>query len=95
MFRHCIWLSITLGTLGWIGSIQAAEAPDKNDFTLTNLSVTAAPESVPMLKHTLLPRASDQKTGNAALFYYGAVGLMPDMDDELSETFKQWLEQPV
>ncbi len=48
-----------------------------------------------MLKHTLLPRASDQNTGNAALFYYGAVGLMPDMDDELSETFRQWREQPA
>jgi hypothetical protein len=95
MFKNCIWLLITLGTLGWIGSTQAAEAPDERDFTLTNLTVTAVPESVPILKHALLPRASDQKTGNAALFYYGAAGLMPDMDDELSDTFKQWREQPV
>ena len=92
MFRNCIWMLVTLG---WICSIQATEAPNKNDFTLTNLSVTAVPESVPILKHALLPRASDQKTGNAALFYYGAVGLMPNMDDELSETFRQWREQPA
>ena len=93
MFRNCIWLLII--TVGWACSIQAEEAPGNDDFILTNLTVTAVPESVPILKHTLLPRGSDQRTGNAALFYYGAVGLMPDMDDELSETFKQWRELPV
>lgn len=95
MFRHSIWLLIILVTLGWICSIQAAEAPDENDVTLTNLSVTAAPESVPLLGHSLLPRASDRQTGNAALFYYGAAGLMPNMDDALSDSFKQWQKQPV
>jgi hypothetical protein len=92
MFKNCLWIVITLT---WAWSIQATEAPDETDFTLISLSVTAQSESVPILKHTLLPRLSDQKTGNAALFYYGAVGLMPDIDDDLSDKFKQWREQPV
>jgi len=92
MFKHRLLLLITLGGV-W--SNQACAAPEDEDFTLKSLPITAAPESVPILKHTLLPRASEQKTGNAALLYYMAVGLMPDMDDEQDEQFIQWRRQPV
>lgn len=92
MLRNRLWICIIIG---WAWSMQAADAPVEKGVVLKSLSVTAAPESMPILKHTLLPRVSEQKKGNAALFYYGALGLMPDMDDELNEQFKQWREQPV
>lgn len=92
MFRKQLCILIALA---WVWPVQGAEAPAESDFTLKSLTLTAVPESAPILKHTLLHRTSEQQTGNAALFYYGAVGLMPDMDDELNEKFKQWRGQAV
>ena len=65
MFRKRLCILITLV---WVWPLLGAEAATESDFTLKSLTVTAVPESVPILKHTLLPRASEQRTGNAALF---------------------------
>ena len=67
---------------------------DKNT-DITKLSIVPAKEPVPALSYRLLPRYIDQKTGNAALFYYSAAGLYPaENSDEVNEKIKAWRNLP-
>lgn len=63
-----------------------ADKPADQNAEIRKLSLVPASEPVPAMSYRLLPRRSDQKIGNAALFYYSAAALFPDGDPGDSES---------
>lgn len=91
-----IWCIITvLGLSPSISTIRGAEENTDKKIDLKTLSLIPAAEPVPALSYRLLPRFTDQKTGNAALFYYAATGFYPDGNKEdISEKIGKWRDLP-
>ncbi len=95
--KFVAWCVIAaLGILPLCGHVRGADKTDDKSVEVRTLSLAPAAEPVPAMAYRLLPRHLDQKTGNAALFYYSAAALCPDGEPEdLSEKIGEWRGLPV
>ena len=97
MSKKLILLSVitTLGSVPFSGSAWGAEK-SADQMEVKALLLAPAYEPVPAMAHRLLLRHSDQKAGNAALFYYSAAALCPDKDpDEVRKKIDEWRGLPT
>jgi hypothetical protein len=92
-----IWqLIAALGVLPLCPAVAGANKTNDKSVEVRTLSLVPAGEPVPAMSYRLLPRYLDQKTGNAALFYYSAAALCPDREPEdIQEKISDWCEKPV
>ena len=87
----CVLLILTL-----CPNVYSAGKTTDRSIEITKLSLTPAAEPTPALSYRLLPRYLDQRNGNAALLYYSATGLYPDVDsEEIYEKINDWLDLPA
>jgi hypothetical protein len=95
--KFIIWYLIAaLGVLPLCPVVRGADKTTDTSVEVRKLSLVPAGEPVPAMSYRLLPRYLDQKTGNAALFYYSAAALCPDKDPEdIQEKISDWREKPV
>ncbi len=95
-----IWyLIVALGVLPLCSVVRSADKTTDKSVELRTLSLVPAREPVPAMSYRLLPRYLDQKTGNAALFYYSAAALCPESDprdpEDIQKKFSDWRKMPV
>ncbi|MHC4533444.1 MAG: hypothetical protein ACYS6K_05785 [Planctomycetota bacterium] len=98
MYRKIIiWqLIAVLGVLPLCPAVHGADKTTDQSVEVRTLSLVPAGEPVPAMSYRLLPRYLDQKTGNAALFYYSAAALCPDREPEdIREKISDWREKSV
>ena len=95
--KFIIWqLIAALGVLPLCPAVHGADNTTDKSVEVRKLSLVSAGEPVPAMSYRLLPRYLDQKTGNAALFYYSAAALCPDKDPEdIQGKISDWREKPV
>jgi hypothetical protein len=95
--KFIIWYLIAaLGALPLCPAVHGADKTTDKSVEVRTLSFVPAGEPVPAMSYRLLPRYLDQKTGNAALFYYSAAALCPDREPEdIQEKISDWREKPV
>ncbi|MBN2589296.1 MAG: hypothetical protein JXA96_05515 [Sedimentisphaerales bacterium] len=97
MYKKIILIYIVLvaGTLFLSSSVYGSDENSDKIFELKRLSLKPAAEPIPALSYRLLPRFSEQKNGNAALFYYAATGFYPDEEGiDISEKISDWRNIP-
>ena len=93
ILSNCICV---LAILSLCPNVYSASMTIDKSVEIKKLSLTPAAEPVPALSYKLLPHYIDQKTGNAALFYYSAAGLLPDGDSkDIHEKINDWLDLPA
>jgi len=95
-----IWYLIAaLGVLPLCPAVRGADKTTDKSVEVRTLSLVPAAEPVPAMSYRLLPRYLDQKTGNAALFYYSAAALCPDSDpgdpEDIQKKISDWRDLPV
>jgi hypothetical protein len=92
-----IWqLIAALGVLPLCPAVHGADKTTDQSVEVRTLSLVPAGEPIPAMSYRLLPRYLDQKTGNAALFYYSAAALCPDREPEdIREKISDWREKSV
>ena len=95
-----IWYLIAaLGALPLCPAVYGADKTNDKSVEVRTLSLVPAAEPVPAMSYRLLPRFLDQKTGNAALFYYSAAALCPDSDpgdpEDIQKKISDWRDLPV
>jgi hypothetical protein len=95
--KFIIWnLIAALGVLSLCPAVRGADKTTDKSVEVRTLSLVPAGEPVPAMSYRLLPRYLDQKTGNAALFYYSAAALCPDKEPEdIQEKINDWRDKPV
>ena len=78
---------------------QDPDRRNRNAPKLFRLTVDPAPELVPALKHTLLPRFLDLKAGNAVPYYYRALLAYKEATQQREkghwESYEKLIEAPV
>ena len=95
-----IWqLIAAIGSLSLCPAVRGADTTTDKSIELRTMSLVPASEPIPAMSYRLLPRYLDQKTGNAALFYYSAAALCPESDprdpEDIQKKFSNWREMPV
>ncbi|HUU17204.1 MAG TPA: hypothetical protein VMW72_08650 [Sedimentisphaerales bacterium] len=98
--KFIIWyLIVALGILPLCPAVRGADTTTDKSVEVRTLSLVPAGEPVPAMSYRLLPRFLDQKTGNAALFYYSAAALCPDSDpgdpEDIQKKISDWRDLPV
>jgi len=98
--KFIIWYLIAaLGILPLCPAVHGADKTTDQSVEIRTLSLVPAGEPVPAMSYRLLPRYLDQKTGNAALFYYSAAALCPDRDpgdpEDIQKKISDWRDLPV
>ena len=81
----CLACAVLLATPTSSAAAGKGEIP-----TVIRMTVRPAAEPVPALKYRFLPRASDQKVGNAALLYYRMLDRIDGKDD--GDKLAEWLD---
>ncbi len=77
-------------------SLASAQAPaDGEASAVRKFKVHAAATPEPALRFVLMPPATRQKPGNAALFYLGGVQLADSLKKEDVEKVSKWLDTPL
>jgi hypothetical protein len=97
MNKKLILLSVitTLGSVPFFGAAWSGEE-SADQMEVKALVLVPAHEPVPAMAHQLLLGHSDQKAGNAALFYYSAAALCPNEDPgEVRKKIDSWRGLPT
>jgi hypothetical protein len=79
-----------LACVALLAGAVPANADKKDKPRIFRMTVSPAPEPEPALKYRLLPRAFEQKSGNAALLYYRMLDRIDGKDD--AKTLDKWLD---
>jgi hypothetical protein len=80
-------IAIAWPVVAW-AELQVEEKDvDEGHLTVFKMTVTPAAEPVPALKHRLLLREIDEKSGNAATMYYRAFAAGENLDKQLRDKF--------
>jgi hypothetical protein len=80
---------------GIVGSQEPAGETD-DEIEIVQIRTQPSPEADPPLRHSLLTPYPQLEPGNAAIFYYRALVLMPrDEKSQFSDAQEAWLELPV
>lgn len=95
-----IWYLIAAtGVLPLCPTVRGSDKKHDESVEIRKLLLAPAAEPVPAMSYRLLPRYLDQKTGNAALFYYSAAALCPDRDpkdpEDIQKKISDWRDLPV
>ncbi len=98
--RAFLW-TVTLSVLTWglpIGALQtpASSAEKAPEIEQVSIRLGPAPEVDPPLKHSLIVPFAELRSGNAAIFYYRAMLLMPRQKEaQFGDPQSAWLEMPL
>ena len=86
MYKWMLVLALPLWAVG---------AEQKEGIELKTLVLVPAGEPSPVLGIRLMPRPSELKSGNAALFYNAALGFQPKIEEDAENQLEQWRDQAV
>jgi hypothetical protein len=86
-FLATVLITVAWPAFAWAELQVEDKEGDEGHLTVFKMTVTPAAAPVPALKHRLLLREIDEKSGNAATMYYRAFAAGENLDKQLRDKF--------